>query len=186
MSQLRCKHVLSDGRVLAVCLGDLTRERVGAIVNAANEHLAHGGGLAGAIVRAGGREIQIESDALAPIATGQAVATGAGLLSCDWVIHAVGPVWNRYTHEQADALLGQAVTSALDVASDKAVVTIAFPAISSGIFGFPKDRCARVMLDAVVEYFEQAAHSSVREVRFCNFDEPTVQCFETAFEQRFG
>jgi putative ATPase len=164
----------------------LTQEAVDAIVNAANEHLAHGGGLAGAIVRAGGHEIQVESRALAPVPTGGAVATGAGRLPCRRVIHAVGPVWASYSPEESDRLLASAVTSALALASEERLASIALPAISSGIFGFPKDRCADVMIEAILDYFTDHPGSSLRDVRLCNFDAPTVTCFESALRRRFG
>jgi putative ATPase len=185
MSERRFEQEIG-GRMIAVCRGDLTRESVDAIVNAANEHLAHGGGLAGAIVRAGGIEIQAESRAFAPVPTGGAVATGAGRLPCRRVIHAVGPVWASYPPEESDRLLASAVTSALSLASEEGIASIALPAISSGIFGFPKDRCAEVMIEAVLDYFAGHPASSVRDVRFCNFDEPTVACFEAAWRRRFG
>lgn len=172
--------------MLAVCRGDLTREAVDAIVNAANERLAHGGGLAGAIVRAGGQEIQAESRTLAPVPTGGAVATSAGRLPCRRVIHAVGPVWASYSPEESDRLLASAVTRALSVASHEGLASIALPAISSGIFGFPKDRCADVMIEAILDYFAGHPASSLRDVRLCNFDEPTVTCFEAAMRRRFG
>ena len=180
MSERRFETGIAGGRVLVVCRGDLTAEAVDAIVNAANERLAHGGGLAGAIVRAGGEAIQRESRALAPVPTGGAVATGAGRLPCRRVVHAVGPVWARYEPEEADRLLASAVRSALGVASDEGLETIAVPAISSGVFGFPKDRCAGVMVDAVLAFFEARPDSTLREVRLCNFDEPTVALFDAA------
>lgn len=164
--------------MLLVCKGDLTRERVDAIVNAANEHLAHGGGLAGAIVRAGGEVIQRESDAVAPVPTGGAKATGAGALPCRRVIHAVGPIYSRYTPEEADRLLASATESALAVATAEGLESVALPAISSGIFGFPKERCARVMIATVVGFLEATPAAPLREVRLCNFDEPTVEVFE--------
>ncbi len=186
MSERRSQRERPDGSVIRIKKGDLTLELVDAIVNAANERLAHGGGLAGAIVRAGGLEIQRESDELAPVATGKAVATGAGALPAKRVIHAVGPIWGRHQPEEADLLLASAVTSALEVASAEGLSSISFPAISSGIFGFPKDRCASVMIEAVERYLDEHPSTSVREVNLCNFDDVTVDIFEAEAQRRWG
>jgi O-acetyl-ADP-ribose deacetylase len=174
-------------KILSLYQGDLTEESVDAIVNAANEGLSHGGGLAGAIVRKGGMEIQYESDRLGKVKTGQAVVTGAGKLPCKWVIHAIGPVWpgNR-TPEQSDALLTSATTQALDRAQELGCASVAFPGISSGIFGFPKDRCARVMVDTAVAWIGANQASSLREIRFTLIDDPTVAVFQKEFESRFA
>ncbi len=185
MSTDRFEARLASGVVVRVRKGDLTAEAVDAIVNAANERLAHGGGLAGAIVRRGGGVIQRESDEKAPVPTGRAVSTGAGSLPCRRVIHAVGPIWSRHTEGEADRLLGSAVRSALDVASDEGLASISIPAISSGIFGFPKDRCAVVMLDAIEAFAAERPDSTVREINLCNYDEPTVALFEAEARRRF-
>jgi len=186
MSERRMEQQITGGRTLSVCRGDLTEEFVDAIVNAANERLAHGGGLAGAIVKKGGMEIQTESWALAPVPTGRAAATGGGRLPCRRVIHAVGPIWKEYEPQQADRLLASAVQQSLSVASKEGLLSIAIPAISSGIFGFPKDRCAKVMIDAVFDFFDQHGDSTLRDIRLCNFDEPTVACFERALRERLA
>jgi len=185
MSTDRFEAELANGTVVRVRKGDLTAEPVDAIVNAANERLAHGGGLAGAIVRAGGDAIQWESSDKAPVPTGGAVSTGAGALPCRRVIHAVGPVWSRYTEDEADRLLASAVRSALDVAHEEGLASISIPAISSGIFGFPKDRCAVVMLDAIGAFLADRPATTVREINLCNFDEPTVALFEAEARRRF-
>jgi putative ATPase len=185
MSEVRYEARLAGGVTLRVKKGDLTAEAVDAIVNAANERLAHGGGLAGAIVRAGGEVIQWESDEKAPVPTGRAVATGAGALPCKRVIHAVGPVWARYPEAEADRLLASAVQAALDVASAEGLASISIPAISSGIFGFPKERCAVVTLEAVEGYFADHRETTVAEVNLCNFDEPTTAIFEAAVRTRY-
>ena len=139
---------------LQIIRGDITKEKVDAIVNAANSYLAHGGGVAAAIVRAGGTEIQEESNRLVrdkgPVPTGKAVITGAGRLPAKHVIHAVGPIW-RGGNEDEDKLLSEAVISSLELADDKGLSSIALPAISLGIFGFPKERGARIILGTILE-----------------------------------
>jgi O-acetyl-ADP-ribose deacetylase (regulator of RNase III) len=182
VSTLKFEAVLPDGKTLTLYQGDLTDEKVDAIVNAANEGLSHGGGVAGAIVRKGGAVIQDESDRLGRVKTGQAVVTGAGKLPCRWVIHAVGPVWpgNR-TPEQNDALLTSAITQALERAEECGCQSVAFPAISSGIFGFPKDRCARVFLDAFLSW----TGKTPTELRLTIIDDITVGVFERELQSRF-
>lgn len=179
MNQELWSYALPDGRVIRVVHGDITREEVDAIVNAANERLAHGGGVAGAIVRRGGYRIQEESNAWVrehgPVRTGTAAITGAGELPCRYVIHAVGPVWRNRGDEPE--LLASAVRSALDLASQYSLARISMPGISSGIFGFPKPLCAKVMWDTVLRYFAEHPESSVKEVRFCNIDRLTADLF---------
>ena len=177
----------SDGRVIRVVHGDITAEEVDAIVNAANERLAHGGGVAGAIVRKGGREIQEESTRWVqehgPVRTGTAAITGAGRLSARYVIHAVGPRWGMGDEER---LLAQAVQSALALADEKGLQSISLPAISTGIFGFPKALGAKVILDAVEGYLDEHPESSLQEVRFCNIDRETTDLFLTEMRGRYG
>ena len=186
MGTLKFMTALPGGKTLSLYQGDLTEERVDAIVNAANEGLVHGGGLAGAIIRKGGMEIQWESDRLGKVKTGQAVVTGAGKLPCKWVIHAVGPVWpgNR-TPEQSDVLLSTAATEALDRAREKDCKSIAFTAISSGIFGCPKDRCARVLTDALVSWAANNPGNAPNQLRFTIIDDETLGHFERELKARF-
>jgi len=138
----------------------------------------HGGGVAGAISRLGGGIIQEESDIWVrqhgPVVTGSAAITGAGRLPARFVIHAVGPVWGSGNEEEK---LGQAVRSALALAESRQLTSISIPGISSGIFGGPKDICARVIAQAAVEYLRQNPSSSLKEVRFCNIDEATTAAF---------
>jgi O-acetyl-ADP-ribose deacetylase (regulator of RNase III) len=147
---------LAGERELQIVQGDLTQEKVDAIVNAANSMLQHGGGVAGAIVRAGGRQIQAESDAWVrqhePVSHSQPAYTSAGNLPCRYVIHAVGPVWGE---GDEDHKLAQAVGGSLRVADRLGLDSIAFPAISTGIFGFPTQRAAGVILSVIREYFTQ-------------------------------
>ncbi len=179
----RCE--LPGGVKVEVVHGDITEEKVDAIVNAANERLSHGGGVAGAIVRKGGREIQEESNRWVkehgPVPTGSAAITGAGRLPAKFVIHAVGPVWGSGDEEKK---LSSAIRSALDLASEKGVKSISFPAISSGIFGFPKDLCAKVFFDTLVDYFSKKS-TSIELVRLTNIDEETSRIFKEEAERRF-
>jgi len=131
------------GARLRVVRGDLTEASVDAVVNAANSHLQHGGGVAGAIVRKGGQVIQEESDRIGYVPVGHAALTSAGRLPARLVIHTVGPRWGEGDEE---AKLASAVRSALTLAEENGLASVAMPAVSGGIFGFPKERCARVIV----------------------------------------
>ncbi len=176
--QVLSEHQTDTGQVIRIIKGDLTAEPVDAIVNAANERLAHGGGLAGAIVRQGGQVIQAESDewvqAHGPVRTGTAAITGAGTLPARYVVHAVGPVWGSGDEEKK---LAGAVRSALALAAEGDIRSISIPAISSGIFGFPKELCAQVMIATVTDYLGGNPAGVVREVNLCNIDEQTANIF---------
>lgn len=182
MNRLLTETKLSEAAVLKLIQGDITDEVVDAIVNAANSHLQHGGGVAGAIVRKGGRIIQEESDKIGEVPVGETAITTAGSLPSQFVIHAVGPRWGEGKEEQK---LEQAVLSSLVLAEDRGFSSISFPAISAGIFGFPKDRCARVMLTTIRRHFRETAQTSLQEVRLCLYDPPTVQAFKEAFGEIF-
>jgi len=179
MAEILWEQRMAGGRILRIVRCDITVERVDAIVNAANSQLAHGGGVAGAIVRAGGIEIQEESHRVAPVAVGHVAVTGAGRLACKAVIHAVGP---RMGEGDEDAKLASAVRNALQAASERNFRSISMPAISSGIFGYPKDRCARMLLQATRDFLAAHSDSSLAEVRFCNFDEETCSIFLREFQ----
>ncbi len=186
MSQVLREHALPSGGCLQIAQGDLTQEPLDAIVNAANAHLAHGGGVAGAILRRGGPSIQADSDAWVrqhgPVAHDRPAYTGAGRLPCRYVIHAVGPVWGS---GDEDAKLAAAVQGSLRLADELGLASIALPAISTGIFGFPKGRAAGVMLAAMRGYFEAHPASGIRIVRLVLFDTPTLQAFLQAWEDLF-
>jgi len=158
--------------------GDITELDTDAIVNAANSKLQHGAGVAWAIVNKGGYIIQKESDKLRFCPVGNAVITTAGKLKAKYVIHAVGPV-NGEGNE--DAKLKSATLSALKLADKHKLKSIAFPAISTGAFGFPKDRCANVMLNAVVEYANET--TGLEKVIFCLYDDETFRIFKDTLEQ---
>ena len=155
-------------------VGDLTAQEVDAIVNAANEALAPGGGVCGAIHRAGGDEIFDECAALGGCATGDAKATGGGTLRARYVIHAVGPVWRGGDHGEAH-LLASAYRRSLEVAAELGCRTIAFPALSTGIYGYPPGLAAPVAVGAmspVADRFD--------EVRFVFLDDDLRRLYEEA------
>jgi len=182
----RFEATLPTGHRVSIRQGDITDEQADAIVNAANSELVHGGGVAGAILRKGGQSIQDESDLLGTVPTGSAAMTGAGRLQARFVIHAVGPIWRANTPEANDTLLSSATVAALELARGHALRRIAFPAISSGIFGFPKDRCAQVMVAAVLSWAGEHPGDSPRDVRFTILDEVTVTIFEAELRARLG
>ena len=168
---------------LEIVQSDITTLKVDAIVNAANQYLAHGGGVAAAISRKGGPSIQQESDAIVknrgPLKTGDAVITGGGKLPARFVIHTVGPIWSEHNPTEADQLLCKAVQSCLALAAEHGLKSIAFPAISTGIYGFPINRAASLMLREAVDYL--AGRTGVECVLFCLYDKPGYQVFESAF-----
>lgn len=172
MENILVSRAVGNG-IVEVVRGDLTEQGVEAIVNAANSALAHGGGVAGAIVRRGGAEIQSESNALAPVAVGQAVVTGAGRLPCRYVIHTVGPVWGEGREEEK---LRSAVRSALARAEERGLQSVALPAISTGIFGYPKAEGCRVIVEETTAHLRGAVRS-IRLVRLVSIDEETASLF---------
>ena len=191
-SQLLGVTQLSNGVLFSLYQADITKVNVDAIVNAANERLQHGGGVAGAIVRNGGHQIQLESSERVrrhgPIPVGEAVETSAGLLPCQYVIHTVGPRWNEQRKEGSKSLLRQSCLASLNLAATRLnLSSIALPAISSGIFGMPKDICAQVIFKAVEEFSqsEYAEVSRLRDVRIVIIDEPTIRVFYDGFIKRY-
>ena len=163
--------------MITFVVGDLTAQRVDAIVNAANEALAPGGGVCGAIRRAGGDEIFDECARLGGCATGDAKATAAGTLPARFVIHAVGPVWNGGGAGEPE-LLASAYRRSLEVARDLGCRTIACPALSTGIYGYPHEAAAPVAVGAVREL-----EADFDEIRFVFLDDALRQAFEDALEQ---
>ena len=158
--------------------GDITERDVDAVVNAANSYLNHGGGVAGAIVRRGGQIIQEESDKIGFVPVGSAAITGAGKLRAKFLIHAVGP---RMGEGDEDNKLRSAVHSSLELASARGCRSISMPAISSGIFGFPKDRCAAILVQASFDYVCENPQSSLEVIEFCIFDDHTAGYFKKEF-----
>ncbi len=164
---------LANGKVIKVVMGDITEETTDAIVNAANSHLKHGGGVAGAIVRKGGRIIQEESDKIGYCPVGKAVYTTGGNLKAKYVIHAVGPKWGEGDEENK---LRNAVRSALEVATELNLSSVAIPAISTGIFGYPKREGTKVILEEVYKFLKER-ETGLKEVHLTNIDEETSMLF---------
>jgi O-acetyl-ADP-ribose deacetylase (regulator of RNase III) len=165
--------------------GDITTEHVDAIVNAANPELVRGGGVCGAIHAAGGGSIADECEAIRGtlprkrLPVGSAVVTGGGRLPARWVIHAVGPVYG--TSDRDASLLASAYADSLKRAEEVGARTVAFPAISCGIYGYPVDEAARIAIRAV-----KRSRAGVDEVRFVLFDDMTLENFEEAFAEIEG
>jgi O-acetyl-ADP-ribose deacetylase (regulator of RNase III) len=159
---------------------DITVARVDAIVNAANEGLQLGAGVAGAIRRRGGRSIQEECDRIGHCPVGQAVTTGAGNLPARWVIHAVGPVW-RGGDEGEDVLLASAVLAALARSEEVGAKSVAIPAISTGTYGFPPERAAKISV-AAARTFARGA-KNVERIVYCLFDQARYDLFKRELER---
>lgn len=166
--------------ILRLVSADLTERDVDAIVNAANSHLQHGGGVAGAIVRTGGQSIQDESDRIGYVPVGGAAITGAGNLKARAVIHAVGP---RMGEGDEDRKLQKAVASVLGLAEEKGMTSISLPAISAGIFGFPKERCAQILVAGAVAFLQAHAATPLELVEFCITDPAAYGYFRAELEQ---
>jgi O-acetyl-ADP-ribose deacetylase (regulator of RNase III) len=153
--------------------GDITELSTDVIVNAANKDLILGGGVAGAIRRKGGPQIQIECDLLGGTYVGGAVITTGGKLKARHVIHAVGP---RLGEGDEDQKLKSATLNSLKLTDEKGLQSIAFPAISTGVFGFPLGRCAEIMLSTTRMYLQ--AKTGLKKVIFCLFDKEALSVFE--------
>ncbi|MBE0534665.1 MAG: macro domain-containing protein [Phycisphaerae bacterium] len=167
--------------ILELVQGDITEQAADAIVNAANGQLVLGGGVAGAIRKKGGPAIQAECNEKAPILVGEAVITTAGDLKARHVIHAVGP---RMGEGDEDVKLKNATWNALKTADENGLKSIAFPAISTGVFGFPMDRCAAIMIRTTIEYL--SGETGIGKVIFCLFDEKSYETFLGALEPTCG
>ena len=157
--------------------GDITALEVDAIVNAANDRLKLGAGVAGAIRRRGGPSIQEECDRIGRCPIGGAVVTGGGDLPARWVIHAVGPIWGGGGGGE-EALLASAVRSALDRAEEIGARSVALPAISTGVYGFPLGRAAEISIDEARRF--AASANRVEKILFCLYDAPALAFFREA------
>lgn len=187
MNKVVKEYPFSPGKKLQIISGDLTREHVDAIVNAANAYLQHGGGVAGAISRHGGPQIQKESDQWieqhGPVSHDSPAYTTGGNLHCRYVIHAVGPVWGD---GDEDKKLADAISGSLKLGDQLGLISLAFPAISTGIFGFPKERAARIILQAMKDYFTGTPGSNLEVVRMTLFDQDSLRIFLKAAEVAFS
>ena len=188
--------VLFQNVKVSVYQGDICKETADVIVNPANEHLKHSAGAAKAIVEAGGKSIQDESDEIMrkrynyDLKPGEVVVTKAGNLLCNLVLHAVGPRWANYSHyhkETAKNALFSAVLNSLTVASHHGATSISIPAISSGIFGVPLSICVEILFKAATHFAKNAPSSNpLKDIRFVNIDTKTTQVFAQEMKKRFG
>lgn len=174
------------GATVRAVVGDLTAQQVDAIVNAANEYLRHGGGVAGALVSAGGPDIQRESDDWVsrhgPVSPRQAAVTTAGALPAKHLIHVVGPRY--YEGQDNAAMLAQAVEAALEAAVDHHVTSIALPAISAGIFGYPLEEATAIIAETALRWVSE--HDRPTEIRLVGLDEKTARGFAARLEREPG
>lgn len=169
-----------DGVTLELVVGDIARQDgFDAVVNAANAELRSGGGVAGALHRAAGPGLEAETRPLAPIRPGEAVITSGHRLPNQWVIHCLGPVYG--VDEPADALLASCYAEALDLAERNGIRSIAFPAISTGAFGFPMDAAARVALGTVLDQAPRL--ETVQRIRFVLTDPAAVEVHQRALDE---
>jgi O-acetyl-ADP-ribose deacetylase len=187
MEEPAVEHTIGGARIRALT-GDLTEQDVDAIVNAANVHLQHGGGVAAAIARAAGPGFQRESDDWVaehgPLRDGVAAVTSAGGLPCRHVVHVAGPVHDPTRRDNAERLRAAAI-AALDAAAEHGARSIAFPAISAGIYGYPLAEATAVLVEATVDWVEHAP-GRLDEVRFVGFDDRVTEAFTTALQRHRG
>ena len=170
-----------ENHVLELLDSDITEMQTDAIVNAANDRLILGGGVAGAIRRKGGPEIQAECNKIGGTFVGGAVITTAGNLKAKHVIHAVGP---RMGEGNENEKLKNATLNSLKVADENNLTSISFPAISAGIFGFPIERCAEIMLKTTIDYLK--GQTGLEKVVFCLFGNDSYQVFENQLKQEIS
>jgi O-acetyl-ADP-ribose deacetylase len=173
----------SPSHAVTLTQGDITDQAVDAIVNAANSSLLGGGGVDGAIHRAGGPSILEECRGLGGCETGDAKATGAGALPARFVIHTVGPVWQDGNHSE-DELLASCHRRSLEVAAGLGCRTVAFPAVSTGIYGFPVERAAGIAVRTTLQELRQLPQ--IEEVRFVLFSDEHLLAFEAALGSEHG
>ena len=172
--------------VLELVEGDITKQDTEAIVNAANSSLLGGGGVDGAIHRAGGQEILEECRKLGGCATGDAKITTGGRLQARYVIHTVGPIYSRAGADRAAQLLGSAYRRSLEVAAGQGIGSVAFPSISTGAYGYPMDNAAAIALRTVAEYLAAEGESDIRLVRFVLFGREAYQVYQRTLKELVG
>lgn len=186
MNTILSERKLTQHQTIQIVQGDITIEEVDAIVNAANEFLQHGGGVAQMISKKGGSTIQKESNAWVSqhgrVSHARPAWTSAGQLPAKYVIHAVGPVWGD---GDEDNKLASAVTGALRVADELKCSSVALPAISTGIYGFPKDRAAKIIFSAIEKYLAENS-TGLKTVKLALYDQPTVDVFVKSWRDKWG
>lgn len=160
----------------------IIEEKTEAIVNPANEHLAHGGGVAGLISRSGGSEIQKESTAIAPVKTGQSAYTTAGKLPFRCVIHTVGPIY-RAGAVNVEKLLESAIYSALELAHKLEIKSLSMPSISTGIFGYPLKPAIKTIVGTIFDFLKQ--ESTLQEVHLCEYSEDKARKIKSIIKKNF-
>lgn len=170
-----------ENRILELIDGDITEMQTDAIVNAANARLILGSGVAGAIKRKGGPEIQQECNKIGGTFVGGAAITGAGSLKAKHVIHAVGPQMGEGNEEQK---LKNATLSSLKLADENNLTSISFPAISTGVFGFPIRKCAEIMLKTTIDYLK--GKTGLKKIVFCLFGRDSYQVFANQLKQEIS
>jgi O-acetyl-ADP-ribose deacetylase (regulator of RNase III) len=175
------KELTVNNKKLKLTEGNIVLLDVEAVVNAANSSLILGGGVAGAIRTYGGPSIQEECNRIGPIHVGKAALTNAGNLKAKYVIHAAGPVSGEGEEEEK---LRNATLNSLKIAEEKKIKDIAFPAVSTGIFGFPIERCSVIMLKAALEFLEN--HEYPQEIIFCLYGQEAYSVFEKTLEKLAG
>ncbi|XP_036364582.1 protein mono-ADP-ribosyltransferase PARP14-like isoform X4 [Octopus sinensis] len=177
-----CEIVLKEG--------DITTLDTDAIVNAANGRLEHRGGVAAAIVKKGGSEIQTESNKImkerrSELKTGEVVSTNAGKLKCKTIIHAVGPVWNNGWNQEMD-YLSRAVQNCLAVLEEKSYTSIAIPAISTGVYGIPKEKGTECIVSTIKEYLDTHSNSKIKHICLIDEQKEVIRAFKLHLEKVFG
>jgi O-acetyl-ADP-ribose deacetylase len=187
MNSILVEHILPGAHIVQIVQGDITTEEVDAIVNAANEYLQHGGGVARTISKKGGSAIQKESNIWilqhGRVPHANPAWTSGGRLPAKYVIHAVGPVWGD---GDEDNKLEAAVTGSLRVADELKCSSVALPAISTGIYGFPKDQAAGIIFSAIEKYLVDHSSSGLKTIKLILYDQPTVEVFLKAWQHKWG
>jgi O-acetyl-ADP-ribose deacetylase len=174
------RRVKIGSSALELVEGDITAQDIGAIVNAANSSLLGGGGVDGAIHRAGGPQILEECRKIGGCPTGEARITTGGRLRAKWVIHTVGPIYRGGKHGEVDLLAG-AYRNSLRLAGERGITTVAFPSISTGAYGYPIAEAARIALTTTIDYLR--AHPDITLVRFVLFGQAALRTYESALAE---
>ncbi|XP_073490644.1 protein mono-ADP-ribosyltransferase PARP14-like isoform X2 [Aquarana catesbeiana] len=187
----RFQVTLPNGLTLSVYKDDLCRHNVDVIVNAANEDLKHIGGLAKAILDAAGHKLQDDCDQIirkdGRLSTGDSVITDAGKLLCKQIIHTIGPQWDENSHSRCEQLLRKSITRSLQLASEKNHSSIAIPAVSSGVFGFPLKLCVENIVEAIWDYVEMSGQqSTLQKIHLVDMNDETVNIFSEVTKAKCG